>query len=95
MKVRTCDDTDLEARLAQMTKDFFLSINGHSYGRCDFRVDQQGRPYLLEINANCAVFLPPGLEGMDDCILKNSPGGHAYFIDLILAAAIKHHRQRK
>lgn len=45
------------------------------YGRCDFRVDERGEVYLLEINPNCGVLYPPGLHGSADYILSLDPTG--------------------
>ncbi len=92
LHVTPCMDEVLNTRLGQMTRGLFLGLGGRSYARCDLRVDYQGRPYMLEINPNCAVFLMPGQEGMADHILKYAPGQHAYFLDLILRSALKHRK---
>ncbi len=92
MQIVPCSDPVLNGRMGQMSKDLFLGIGGRSYGRCDLRVDNQGRPYMLEINPNCGVLFAPGLEGMADHILNFSTGKHAYFLDLILRSALKHRR---
>src|SRR3712207_8850992 len=53
----TCpvDDAALAERLTEASARTFAALGGSGYGRCDLRVDDAGRVYLLEINPNCAV----------------------------------------
>jgi D-alanine-D-alanine ligase len=39
-------------------------VGGEGYGRCDFRIDQSGRPWLLEVNANPDISPTAGLARM-------------------------------
>src|SRR2546423_4772965 len=39
-------------------------VGGEGYGRCDFRIDQSGRPWLLEVNANPDISPGAGLARM-------------------------------
>jgi D-alanine-D-alanine ligase len=39
-------------------------VGGTGYGRCDFRVDRAGRPWLLEVNANPDISPHAGLARM-------------------------------
>ena len=41
---------DSEAELAGMIKQAFAAVNASAWGRVDFMVDQEGRPWLIEIN---------------------------------------------
>lgn len=85
---KPCADPALAARLAEATRRMFVGIGGQSYSRCDFRVDVEGTPWLLEINTNCGVFYPPGLEGCADMILTFDPIGHQGFLDHLLRCAL-------
>lgn len=84
----------LVARLQDMARKQFLGLGGCGYGRCDVRMDAEGRLYMLEINANCAMFYPPSDPGSADVILAHDPAGHRGFLDLILAAALARQRRR-
>ena len=39
-------------------------VGGHGYGRVDFRLDERGRPWLLEVNANPDISPDAGLARM-------------------------------
>ena len=90
-----CDDPELDARLRQTAKALFLALGGVSYGRCDLRVDEAGTPWVLEMNANCGLFYPPGEEASADYILLYDPEGKQGFVDRILDAAVARARRRK
>jgi len=49
------DDAPLLARLEALTRDCWELFALGGYARVDFRVDEQGRPWVLEINANCCL----------------------------------------
>lgn len=87
-------DAALAARLQDMSRKQFLGLGGCGYGRCDIRMDQDGRLFMLEINANCGIFYPPSDPGSADVILANDPAGHRGFLDMILAAAFARQRAR-
>ncbi|EFJ41611.1 hypothetical protein VOLCADRAFT_98341 [Volvox carteri f. nagariensis] len=89
-----CREPQLAERLKAAARDFFLATRGVSYGRCDFRVeDGTGDIYLLEINPNCGVLLPPEYAGSADYILALDPDhSHRHFLASILASAVHRHR---
>jgi D-alanine-D-alanine ligase len=87
-------DAPLVARLQDMSRKQFLGLGGCGYGRCDIRMDAEGRLYMLEINPNCGIFYPPSDPGSADIILSNDPAGHRGFLDIVLAAAIARQRRR-
>ncbi len=87
-------DAALAARLQDMSRKQFLGLGGCGYGRCDIRMDQDGRLFMLEINANCGIFYPASDPGSADVILANDPAGHRGFLDMILAAAFARQRAR-
>ncbi|MEE8104462.1 MAG: D-alanine--D-alanine ligase [Planctomycetota bacterium] len=86
-------DKKLAARLRRESGKIFVGLNGAGFGRCDFRVDADGVPFLLEINANCGIYyLPKDAGGADMCLL-HSPGGHEAFTRQLVAAALKRPRR--
>lgn len=89
MSVHPVSDENINKRLRELTKRQFLSMNGTGYARCDFRMNDQGDLFLLEINPNCGIFYPPNEPGSADFILLNDPLGHAGFLDLIIKSAQK------
>jgi D-alanine-D-alanine ligase-like ATP-grasp enzyme len=80
-------DADLAARLVDASQRTFRALHGVGYGRCDLRMDAEGRIHLLEINPNCAVFLPPGEFGSADEILVHDPAGPRGFAEHIVRCA--------
>lgn len=88
------EDSRLSRRLRREAARLFLALNGAGYGRCDFRVDRDGVPYLLEINANCGIYYPLDEPGSADLCLMHSPGGHEAFTRQIIAAARRRGRRR-
>ncbi len=88
-------DTDLAGRLKDVAARFFLAMNGVGYGRCDLRIDADGRPFMLEINANCGVYYPMTDPGSADLCLKFDPAGHTGFTRQIVDAALHQHRLRQ
>lgn len=93
MSWRPSTDTALNQRLTDAARRIFLAIGGVSYSRCDFRIDEAGRVWFLEINTICGIFYPPGQEGTADMILTYDPIGFQGFLELILKSAV--HRQKK
>jgi D-alanine-D-alanine ligase len=55
---------DLANELAQIARTAWHVVGGEGYGRCDFRIDQSGRPWLLEVNANPDISPGAGLARM-------------------------------
>ncbi|NNE47087.1 MAG: hypothetical protein HKN37_10550 [Rhodothermales bacterium] len=88
-------DVELDARLRQVSADFFRGINGVGYGRCDLRVDHEGQPFMLEINPNCGMYYPATDPGSADLCLMNDPAGLEGFTRQIVKAAIGRHRDRR
>lgn len=88
------EDPELDGRLRDMSARFFVALRGAGFGRCDIRVDREGRPFMLEINPNCGVFYPPGDPGSADLILEADPAGHAGFTRTLVEAGLARHRRR-
>ncbi len=85
----------LEARLREVSAQLFRGLHGAGYGRCDLRVDAEGRVFMLEINPNCGVFYPPVDPGSADLCLLHDPAGHAGFARQVIAAALRRSERRK
>ncbi len=94
LKSRPVIDAELDANLRAASADFFRGINGTGYGRCDFRVDRDGRPYVLEINPNCGMYYPEADPGSADLCLMHDPAGHEGFTHQVVEAALARHRRR-
>lgn len=82
-------DPVLAARLCDEAARFFVALDGASFGRCDFRVDREGTPYMLEINPNCGVYYPPSDAGSADFCLAADPAGHEGFTRQLVEAALQ------
>lgn len=75
----------LELELKYLALAAFEAIGGLDLGRVDFRLDGDGRPYLMEINTL------PGLNPVvsDLCMMARAEGmDYAYLIDEILCLAM-------
>jgi D-alanine-D-alanine ligase len=89
MSVTPVREPALNQRLRELASRQFKYMQGNGYARCDYRMNDQGVVFMLEINPNCGVFYPPHEPGSADFILLNDPLGHAGFLDLILNSALK------
>ncbi|MBL7085271.1 MAG: ATP-grasp domain-containing protein [Candidatus Omnitrophica bacterium] len=78
-------DRTLEQRLIEIAKKAYALLECHDYGRVDFRIDDTGQPYVLEINPNPDISEDAGLSGMTKAL------GMTYneFIEKILTSALK------
>lgn len=83
----------LARRLRDVSARLFVGLEGASFGRCDLRVDADGTPYVLEMNANCGVYYPPKDAGGADLCLLNDPAGHEGFTRRLVEVALRRHRR--
>ncbi len=88
-------DPEMDARLREAASRFFIGMRGAGYGRCDVRVDGEGRVFMLEINPNCGIYYPPTDPGSADLILANDPAGHVGFTHQVVQAALARHARRR
>lgn len=95
MDAISVEDVELADRLRDISARFFKGMNGRSYGRCDIRIDGEGRAFMLEINSNCGLFYPPADAASADFCLLADPEGHAGFVRLIIDAALKRHAREQ
>lgn len=87
-------DPLMEGALREASALFFRGLRGAGYGRCDLRVDADGRAFMLEINPNCGLYYPPDAPSSADLILQNEPEGHAGFTRTVVGAALARHARR-
>jgi D-alanine-D-alanine ligase-like ATP-grasp enzyme len=86
-------DKELDATLRETSSRIFRSFGGVGYARMDFRMNQAGELFFLEVNFTCSVFYTDGLEGSADYILKHDGIGQAGFLRHIIDEGIARHRR--
>ncbi len=90
-----CRDEALAERLRDAARRIFKAFGGLGYARLDFRMNDAGQIFFLEINFACSVFYPEGSEGSADYILKHDGAGQAVFLRQIIAEGIARHRNKQ
>lgn len=55
---------ELTEELQRITLEAWRAVGGQGYGRADFRIDAEGRPWLLEVNPNPDISPDAGLARM-------------------------------
>jgi D-alanine-D-alanine ligase-like ATP-grasp enzyme len=91
-----CTDPVLDETLRSAARRIFRGFGGVGYARLDFRVNEAGKIYFLEINFTCSVFYKDGYEGSADFILKFDGIGQAGFLTHIINEGIaRHHRKQR
>jgi D-alanine-D-alanine ligase-like ATP-grasp enzyme len=91
-----CNDPVIEKQLREAAQKIFKGFNGAGYARLDFRLNDQGQLYFLEINFTCSVFYSEGYEGSADHILKHDGTGQAAFLQhMIMEGMARHQRTQK
>jgi len=83
-----CNDPTIEQQLRDAAQKIFKGFNGAGYARLDFRMNEKGQLYFLEINFTCSVFYSDGYEGSADYILKHDGTGQAAFLHHMIAEGI-------
>ncbi len=78
---------DLKEELSDLALKTYRAVECRDFGRVDFRVDKEGRPYVLEINPL------PSLSTEDVFMLLSQATGISYeqMIGKIIQAAMKRH----
>lgn len=87
-------DPELVARLHDIAKRMYLAIGLVGYGRCDIRMNEKGELFILEINPNPAIMLPPSDYGPADYMILYDADGYKGFFDRIFHAAHFRHKMR-
>ncbi|MBL0356566.1 MAG: hypothetical protein IPP72_06560 [Chitinophagaceae bacterium] len=57
-------DKTICKQLKTAAEQIFTAFNGVGYARLDFRMDNKGRLFFLEINFTCSVFYKDGYEAV-------------------------------
>ena len=90
-----CNDPVIEPMLRAAAEKIFKAFNGVGYARLDFRMNENGELYFLEINFTCSVFYTDGYEGSADYILKQDGIGQSGFLKQMIAEGIARHQRRQ
>lgn len=88
-------DESLNLQLRESAQRIFKSFNGVGYARMDFRMNNKGELFFLEVNFTCSVFYKDGYEGSADYILKYDGIGQSGFLRHIIAEGIARHNRKQ
>ncbi len=88
-----CTDPFIEQQLRDAAQRIFKGFNGSGYARLDFRLNEKGELYFLEINFTCSVFYSDGYEGSADYIVKYDGIGQGAFLSHMIAEGIARHQR--
>ena len=88
-----CSDPIIEKQLRSAAEKIFKGFNGVGYARLDFRLNEKGVMYFLEINFTCSVFYSDGYEGSADYILKYDGIGQAAFLQHMIAEGMARYKR--
>ena len=86
-------DKKIDEQLRFAAQKIFKSFNGMGYARLDFRMNDEGKLFFLEINFTCSVFYKDGYEGSADYILQHDGFGQANFLRHIIQEGIGRHKR--
>ena len=88
-------DTKIDEELRESSARIFKSFGGVGYARMDFRMNEKGEIFFLEVNFTCSVFYKDGYEGSADYILKHDGLGQVNFLKHIIREGIARHQRLK
>jgi D-alanine-D-alanine ligase len=89
------DNKELNEKLCEIARKAFVSMNGKSYGRADFRVNENNEIYFIELNFSPRIFMP-NQPTRSDYILENDlTFKKERFIQVLIELAFKDHRKRQ
>ncbi len=91
----SCNDETLSDRLRDLACKIFVSFSGVGYARLDFRMNEKGELFFLEINFTCSVFYTRGMEGSADYILQYDADGQPGFLKHIIAEGIERFKRKQ
>lgn len=93
------DDHPAYAETVEMARNSFVHVlNGVGYGRADFRIDEKGHVYFLEINPNCGMWYPKiAGEGdfADQMVVKDATWNHETFVETACRYALEQQKLRE
>jgi D-alanine-D-alanine ligase len=76
--------------IKEMTKAAYLAVGGVGYGRLDFRMDKEGRLFVLEVNAQCGLSEDEDYTSIG-AILKVSQKTFTQLVTEVLHDALQRH----
>ena len=88
-------DPILAKKLQDIAEQVFTSFNGVGYGRMDFRMNEKGEIFFLEINFTCSVFYAEGYEGSADYILQHDGAGQRGFLERIIIEGLARYQRKQ
>lgn len=88
-------DASIKQQLTEAAQRIFRSFGGVGYARMDFRMNDAGKLFFLEVNFTCSVFYTDGYEGSADYIIKADGIGQAGFLKHIIEEGIARHKRRQ
>ncbi len=89
------EDPFLSQQLQEAAAAIFTGFGGVGYARLDFRMNEKGELFFLEINFTCSVFYENGYEGSADYILKYSGISKSEFLQKIIEEGMERHQQKQ
>lgn len=90
-----CTDPVIEQQLREAAQKIFKGFQGAGYARLDFRLNEKGELFFLEINFTCSVFYSDGYEGSADFILQYDGIGQEGFLRHMIAEGLARHRRKQ
>jgi D-alanine-D-alanine ligase len=90
-----CNDPAIEPQLRSAAEQIFTTFGGVGYGRMDFRMDENGDIYFLEINFTCSVLYEDEYRGSADYVLTFDPAGKSGFLKQIIAEGLARYESRQ
>ena len=88
-------DISIKQQLTEAAQRIFRSFGGVGYARMDFRMNDAGKLFFLEVNFTCSVFYTDGYEGSADYIIKADGIGQAGFLQHIIDEGIARHKRKQ
>ena len=88
-------DEAIVQQLKKASAAIFNGFGGVGYARLDFRMNDNGELFFLEINFTCSVFYENGYEGSADYILKNNGVSPSDFLQKIINEGIARHNRKQ
>lgn len=88
-------DPSIKQQLTESAQRIFRSFGGVGYARMDFRMNDAGKLFFLEVNFTCSVFYTDGYEGSADYIIKADGIGQPGFLKHIIEEGIARHKRRQ
>lgn len=84
-----CPNSELAEKLINNSIKIYQTMNGSGYARFDYRVDNKGNIFFIELNPNCSIFYPPQNASSADEILAFNANDKQTFVNLIIEYAMQ------